>query len=432
MTISKRFMTVANLCNCLSLVALLIAILYVGNQRTGDSSVFDLNSLSFASSMNHEEESRHAHQSSRANSVTILPSTARQMFQRDGYIVLRGLLDSDALERLKAAGKGFMRKQTEEAQNTRLPKLFHTIGPHALFLSPPGEDDHPALNAFREVSLESLIPKVVAELMGLDPAKDSLRVVRDIFLAKGPEEKACGWHVDGISLWPTKEKSPSNHTGINAWIAIDDMPAEYGGSMVVSPGSHAADWKFEAYRVIGSLPAQPNGGDISIEEYVNNTSAFVCDLHKASPDLAKRIDATTKSFDLRRGDIIFADRWLFHKTTPLTEAGMKFLAKKDKDDPFLMRYSVRYEPGDSALISGGLSLEESILLNPENAGRTLDDVAANDQFPWYPKAWPAVDEDEIENLMSFVSTSMQAATIMRKEALGNFLKQYSGIIHRYD
>lgn len=432
MKVSKQLTTSAkHLFNFLSLAALVIAFLYVGNRKANDSSVFEVNSHFFVPLVEHEGNS---HQSSRANSTTILlPSDALQMFKKDGYVVMRGLLDSDSIDRLNMAGKSFIQIEEErmrkETNSPKTPNLFHTVGPRQLFLSPPGEDIHPELKAFREVSLDSLVPKVVAELMGLDPENDSLRIIRDIFLAKG-SEKSCGWHVDGLTFWPTAARIPSNHTGINAWIAMDDMPVECGGSMVVSPGSQTADWRFDAYKVIGSLPILPRGGNISIEEYMENVDAFICDLPKAAPDLAKRIDATTKAFDLRKGDIIFADRWLFHKTVPLNDAGEK-CKQQDSEYPLLMRYSIRYEAGD-ALLLGGLTMDESILFNYENAWRTLDEVAAYDKSPWYPRAWPAVDEDEMKRLRTHTATSMLEATTMRKKSLGNFMKHYSKVIRRYN
>ena len=35
--------------------------------------------------------------------------------------------------------------------------------------------------------------------------------------------------------------------GVNAWIAIDDMPISTGGGFALSIGSHVAPWRHEAY-----------------------------------------------------------------------------------------------------------------------------------------------------------------------------------------
>jgi hypothetical protein len=45
-------------------------------------------------------------------------------------------------------------------------------------------------------------------------------MLRDIFLAKDSEQFVCGWHVDDTGFWPAVAEAP----GVNAWIAVDDMP----------------------------------------------------------------------------------------------------------------------------------------------------------------------------------------------------------------
>jgi len=73
---------------------------------------------------------------------------------------------------------------------------------------------------------------------------ETLRVIKDAFLAKGSEEAHCGWHVDDATFWPATALDASK--GINSWIALDDIPASGGGGMAVSPESHQAEWRHEA------------------------------------------------------------------------------------------------------------------------------------------------------------------------------------------
>ena len=49
--------------------------------------------------------------------------------------------------------------------------------------------------------------------------------------------------LDDYGFWPATADSK----GINAWIAIDDMPANRGGGFALSVGSHVASWRHKAY-----------------------------------------------------------------------------------------------------------------------------------------------------------------------------------------
>ena len=125
-------------------------------------------------------------------------------------------------------------------------------GPKGLSLE--DDDLSTVVRSFRKVALYSKIPQFAAELMGLTSTDSSsnnnqnsqdnkekgtnLRLLRDVFLAKGLESpKSCQWHVDDPSFWPESYQSTGGE-GINAWIAMADMPQ--GGSMGLLPGSHKA------------------------------------------------------------------------------------------------------------------------------------------------------------------------------------------------
>ena len=60
-------------------------------------------------------------------------------------------------------------------------------------------------SAFLDVALLSAVPTFAVQLLGLNETVDdvsgegsaeSVRLLRDIFLAKDHEEYICGWHVD--------------------------------------------------------------------------------------------------------------------------------------------------------------------------------------------------------------------------------------------
>ena len=174
------------------------------------------------------------------------------------------------------------------------------------------------------------------------------------------------------------------------------MPAKYGGSMAVSPGSHLASWRHDAYRAIG----QNRSVDVKLskEEVFKAFSGGLpknntCNIHESDPELRKTIEATKVVFDIRKGDVLFADRLLFHRTLEMSEEGREFFGSISKDS--FKRYSIRYVPG-SALLPSGFNAEASILSNAKNEGRSLNEVADNvDNFGavWYPQVWPSLDED---------------------------------------
>jgi hypothetical protein len=53
----------------------------------------------------------------------------------------------------------------------------------------------------------------------------------------------CCFVLDDLAFWPATADSE----GINAWVAIDDMPANRGGGFALSVGSHVASWRHKAH-----------------------------------------------------------------------------------------------------------------------------------------------------------------------------------------
>ena len=109
-------------------------------------------------------------------------------------------------------------------------------------------------------------------------------------------------------------------------------------------------------------------------------------------------------YEIKRGDVIFHDRWLFHRTVPFVDSNLERIWR---------RYSVRYAPG-SAVIPRGYGTEPSVLWNEDNGGRTADQVAEFDG-PWYPKCWPTVDKNEMYALPKLLSEKMPLAQELRKK-----------------
>ena len=128
-------------------------------------------------------------------------------------------------------------------------------------------------------------------------------------------------------------------------------------------------------------------------------------------------------YDIKKGDVIFHDRWLFHRTVTVAEYEKQFnndlgeSLKLERSGKIFRRYSIRYSPG-SARVPPGYGVEPSVLYNAANANRTLDEIVESDG-PWYPEVWPRLKEndetDNIDGLVDLVHEKMPQAEIARDE-----------------
>jgi hypothetical protein len=229
-------------------------------------------------------------------------------------------------------------------------------------------------------------------------------------------DETCDWHVDDVGFWP--ETFESEKEGINVWIALDDMPREYQGSMALSPGSHHASWRHDAYAAIGlNLTFQ---GGFTKEKVTKLAQAggkllTTCEMKTQGPKVREQIEATKWIPDIKRGDVIFATRSLFHRTVPVTTQGKEFYARKGIE--YLNRYSVRYVPG-SARLPHGWTFEWSIKSNQENEGSTLKStMEEKENLLWYPRVWPTTDHDMDKRLDYLAKTALDDMKTQTKHDL---------------
>ncbi|KAL3811615.1 hypothetical protein ACHAXA_006687, partial [Cyclostephanos tholiformis] len=367
-------------------------------------------------------------------------------------------------------------------------------------------DTNVVLSSFRDLAMYSKIPRVAASLLRLDELrvggaknlqhnsrgrrgrgenshhdggdvhideKINLRICRDIFLTKDDDDYACGWHVDDTGFWPSIASDP----GVNAWVALDDMPWPWSGSesvkgtmtgsssrgggngdggegghdnipvatFALSFGSHRMPWRHRAYEVTGSTHTLPSEGYTSAIDLIERRSGNgTCNIQTSAPDLYEKLERNKVVFDIRKGDVIFHDRWVFHRTVTVNEyekmaRGSNSVRGQYKDQgrgeqrsrhgKIFRRYSIRYAPGN-AVVPPGYGVEPSVLHDSDNANRTLDEIVER-SGPWYPKVWPHVtkkkplrimgapDEDEadeeIEGITDLVYNKMPKAEEMQKE-----------------
>ena len=235
-------------------------------------------------------------------------------FHRDGVIAIRGLLDPALLSALDEATKKLvLEQQRRNEEKSRVkpkvlterkkpPKQFFSVNQGTMFL-PMDDINSTSISPFVQVATMSKIPRVVANLLNFDSETYSnytLRVMKDIFLAKDEEEYICGWHVDDVGFWPALVEEPGEPVGINAWIALDDMPIHMGGGFALAVGSHSSPWKEEAYASIGSTHSYPSGGFNSSRDILQNRPGNgTCNIQHTAPHLHKTMEETKRIYEIK-------------------------------------------------------------------------------------------------------------------------------------
>ena len=431
----------------------------------------------------------------------VLSNAMIEQYEEDGVIVIRNLIPTKLLDKLDEASAFLVKEhqESESGKKKRSRDQFHMVKNGAIFLGvPPPTTSTPnnesgcssnkeegvcisedttdktmnknftvdkTMSSFRHLALHSKIPGVAAALLRLDelrvggieylnlprqlpddpnppmhPEVDdsiNLRVCRDIFLTKDDSDYACGWHVDDSGFWP----AVSSDVGVNAWIALDDMPYHWSrktlpadrqkqsnytpiATFALSLGSHRAPWRQEAYEVTGSPHTAPPEGFLSADDMIERrTGSGTCNIKTSAPHLYKELEENKIIYDLKRGDVIFHDRWLFHRTVTVSEYEHQLKSEfgqtfnLEESDKIFRRYSIRYSPG-SARVPPGYGVEPSVMYNAANANRTLDEISESDG-PWYPKAWPRLGKEkenvEVEGIAELVHEKMPQAEKARED-----------------
>jgi len=387
---------------------------------------------------------KNSEQSCEASASTFIPSLltheVHDAYRKDGVVAIRNLIASDVLHRLREAGDELISFSNNKVVNDRSRRIqsngsvqrytrnsqFHTVKSGVIFPENTGARARRNVSlAFQEVGLHGLVPYVAAELvfgvgavsnnktsededvLEINSHGNNIRLLRDIFLAKDEGKYVCGWHVDDYGFWPATPASD----GVNAWIALDNMTLNMGGGFAVNPGSHKALWRQAAYRAIGATPTFPLEGFRSAGDmFENRVGHGTCNLEDGAPEIHKKLERNKRIYDVRAGDVLFLNRWVWHKTVPFKikndNVAHDSNLGNDGNYPLIFkRYSIRYAPG-TAVSPKGFGTEFSILWNEENAGKTLDDISSNGS-PWYPKVFPSVNPDEMKLLPNFMGDKLE-------------------------
>lgn len=397
----------------------------------------------------------------------VITPEMRAELERDGAICVRGLISDNLLQRLDAESAILVDEQRQkDAGRQRRGTQFHTVSHSAIFrrdfiVQADGDDDSKTesdwdASALMEVALWSPVPAFAASLLlnasgtcsnsfrdnedeDSDDTKlnnpseqcstrERLRVIRDIFLAKDDDHYVCGWHVDDMGFWPATPESP----GINAWIALDDMEVtEETGGFALAVQSHTAPWREEAYYWTGASTNYPDGGYANASDFfARRTGTGTCNLKQSAKHIHQRMEETSRIYPVKRGDVIFHTRWLFHRTVAVDKRNRaaKMSNADEHSSRVYRRYSIRYGPG-SSVVPRGYGTELSVLWNETNGGMSADHICERDG-PWYPQAWPHMEGTTKasfwNNLSSLLAEKIPVAEERRerrKQEMKPFLKR---------
>jgi hypothetical protein len=384
-------------------------------------------------------------------SLLLVTDKMRQEYEMDGVICVRGLIPPDLLDRLDVESQIWIDRQTENHSKKRKHMQQFYASVHSIIFQEQN------VSSFRELALQSAIPAFAHALLfppspqhskNSNNTGNKLRLIRDIFLAKHEHDQyACGWHVDDLGFWPATPES----TGINAWVAMDDMHLhDHHSGFALAVGSHRAAWRKAAYYWTGApdIDHFPKDGYHNASHlFASRTGHGTCNLETAAPHLHRRMEETSRQYPVRRGDVIFHTRWLFHRTVlhpPSQQSTLhNHISRDKKSAQVYRRYSIRYGPGDTSIVPPGYGTEWSVLWDASNGGRSADEACygetvdhiqgkdnAENTFirkssPWYPQAWPALtgaEEEQFQNdlqalIREKVPTVMQRQASRRREMM---------------
>lgn len=308
--------------------------------------------------------------------------TKRQIsdFRRDGFIVVRGMLEGEILDdAVNAAHK--IQKSQGWAQ-----RMIHKLFPLYSNLSFQTHRKH---KAFKKVAFDSAAPTIAAKLMGLDQEHKggksrTLRLLKEAIMGFSRGDLGCGWHVDDKTFWPCEDshKDSDNHgtilrgqprdAGINVWITLSPVTAEEGGGLAVAPGSHNLSGKGRVGRIVQrARRAIASGGQQT-----------TCALARLDPESHAYMEEIKCVYDLQPGDAIVHDRYLFHKPDAF---------KKGNDDEMVVkqRVSIRYMPSDATYFGNENGLDRAVVHKNLQTGDPLWKAGE-----YFPQAWPSQLEDE--------------------------------------
>ena len=156
------------------------------------------------------------------NPIRDVTRDERAAYARDGAVVLRGMLQPEWIERMRAAvDRAVERPSAAASEYTEKGKPGRYLGDFFVWRRDP---------EFEAFELASPLPRIAAQMMG-DASEVTL--FYDQLLVKEPMTlEETPWHQD-LPYWPVRGDDI-----LSLWIAFDPVPADAGAMRYVK-GSHA-------------------------------------------------------------------------------------------------------------------------------------------------------------------------------------------------
>ncbi|MDQ2798932.1 MAG: phytanoyl-CoA dioxygenase family protein [Armatimonadota bacterium] len=216
-------------------------------------------------------------------SVHGLTEAQKAQFERDGFLVLRGLFSPEEAAAIRDA---FM-AQNADGPVPGLSSIGESVVDpadplafYARMMNPHSQPEREVGQIARNFLLDPRLEPALTDLFGEAPVG-----VQTMFYFKPPGARGQALHQDNFYL----RVKPG--TCMAAWLAVDDVDAENGGMKVV-PGSHRED-------VACPQKADPD---------VSFTTEYV-----PAPEGMEAVHC-----DMKAGDVLFFNGSLIHGSTPNT------------------------------------------------------------------------------------------------------------------
>eukprot|EP00290_Baffinella_frigidus_P005539 CAMPEP_0180138232 /NCGR_PEP_ID=MMETSP0986-20121125/12742_1 /TAXON_ID=697907 /ORGANISM="non described non described, Strain CCMP2293" /LENGTH=370 /DNA_ID=CAMNT_0022079959 /DNA_START=47 /DNA_END=1159 /DNA_ORIENTATION=- len=263
-------------------------------------------------------------------------------YDRDGVVLVRGLLRGAELEHAIAAAEAVVQETTRAGSDLYRVVTFQGWRTN---------------RALRRVAMDSASPSIAAQVMGLSRTQP-LHVMKDAMLAMDPGNIGCGWHVDDKFFWPVEDVPPGADApvGCNVWIALTPVSTHTGGGLAVAAGSSSASWREECRSVI---TGEEGGGE---------GRPRTCRMAELSPAFDARFENLKLLHDMAPGDALVHTRYCFHRSELFTPAAA--------GAPTRVAYSIRYETAEAKLFRGGAS------------GSNAETISLGSVGAYYPQVWP--------------------------------------------
>lgn len=191
-------------------------------------------------------------------------STLSADYERDGYVIVPGLLSPEECDRLKIESR---RVLDEKSKTGSTVCLFAALS-------------NPSFRALAED------PRIVDLLRSIMP--DGVMFLNDkIVFKKADKAFATPWHIDCFYWRGTRPK-------LSVWIPFDDVTAD-NGALTVIPGSHKKDWTAKAGGVEGDFFNVVDGtgwreSDVVVCAVARGSAVIFSDrlVHGSTPNTAKK------------------------------------------------------------------------------------------------------------------------------------------------